>query len=136
MPFMTWNDKLSVGVDKIDYDHKRMVCLINELFDGILAGHSEEMLANILNELVAYTQYHFAREEGYFAQTLYVDAATHKLEHHDMVLWISDIQTRYREGTLAAPSLEVINYLKDWLFDHIIQKDQQLGRHLNELGIH
>lgn len=132
---MAWNDKLSVGVAKIDEDHKRLVCLINELYDGIIAGRSDELLGGILDELVAYTQYHFAREEKYCEKIRYISTDAHKKEHHSMILWVTDVQNRYRNQTLVAPSLEVMNYLKDWLFDHIIRSDKDLGDRLNALGV-
>ena len=40
MPFMEWNDDLSVGVDLFDEHHKVLIGLINELYEtmGTNAG--------------------------------------------------------------------------------------------------
>ena len=42
MPLMTWTEKLSVGVGVLDEDHKRLVGMVNELYDAMQAGHGKE----------------------------------------------------------------------------------------------
>jgi hemerythrin len=134
MTFMTWNDKLSVGVAKIDEDHKILVGLLNELFEGFGAGHGKEVLGGILVELADYTVYHTALEESFFIQTGYPDAAAHQIEHVAMAAWVADVRRQFNDGTLAAPTLEVMNYLKDWLFDHILGSDQKFALYLQATG--
>ena len=63
--------------------------------------------------------FHFAREEEFFAKTGYPDAAAHKREHDKMVAWTLKTQALHKGSLLRAPSLEVMNFLKDWLYDHI-----------------
>ena len=58
MPLMTWTEKLSVGVGVLDDDHKRLVGMINELYDSMQAGHGKELLGRILHDLVEYTKVH------------------------------------------------------------------------------
>jgi hemerythrin len=136
MPFMVWNDKLSIHVAAVDGDHKKMIAIINELYDGIVAGVGNESLGLTMDGLIAYSRYHFAREEELFAMTGYEDADAHKKEHDCFSARVMDIQKRLRNGAIPAPSLEVMVFLKDWLFDHIIGYDLKLGPHLNATGIH
>jgi hemerythrin len=133
---MIWNDKLSVGVEVIDEDHKKLIAMINEMYDAILAGMGKKVVGDILDRLVHYTSFHFAREEALFAQTGYSDAAAHKAEHDAMAKWAIQAELDFHQGTLPAPSLEVINRLKDWLFEHINGTDKLYGPHLNAAGIH
>jgi|ERR1039458_5693010 hemerythrin len=135
MAFMVWNDKLTVNIESIDADHKRMVGMINELYDAIAAGYSSVMIGTILDGLVDYTRYHFAREEKYFAMTGYLDAEAHKKEHDELTARVMEIQEQRRNGTLAAPSLDVMVFLKDWLFEHIIGSDLKFGPHLIAMGV-
>ena len=81
MPLMEWNDKLSVGVAQFDNEHKKLVAMVNELFDAVQGGHGKEALGKILDGLIAYTKTHFANEERYFQQHGYADYAQHKAEH-------------------------------------------------------
>lgn len=127
MPLMVWNDRISVGVDGIDADHKKMVNMINELYDAILAGSGRMILKDLLDRLIDYTRYHFAHEEEMFARIAYPEAAAHKREHEKMAAWMNTAWHRYHQGSAAAPSLEVMNHLKDWLFDHILDSDQKFA---------
>ena len=56
MEFMTWTSDLSVGVEVLDDDHKKLIGIINQLHYGITAGHDREVLEAVLNELVEYIE--------------------------------------------------------------------------------
>ena len=105
MTFMTWNDKLSVGVASIDEDHRKLIGLIDELYEGLQSGHSKEVLCGVLDRLVDYTQYHFEREEGFLRKTGYPEIAEHKKEHDTMTEWVLDVHKQYKNGTLVAQRL-------------------------------
>ena len=69
MPFAEWSDEFSVGVEKIDRDHKRLLALLNELHDALEAGERPEVTGKVLDGLVLYVGYHFAHEEALFLRT-------------------------------------------------------------------
>jgi hemerythrin len=130
MPFMVWNDHLSVGVEAIDADHKKIVGMVNELYDAILAGCGRKKLDTLLDRLVDYTRYHFAREEELLTRTGYPDVAEHKREHDEMATWMNTAWHRYHNSSAIAPSLDAINYLTDWLYNHVLGADQKFAPHL------
>jgi hemerythrin len=135
MPFIAWNDHLSVGVKEIDDDHKKMVGMINHLYDGISSGEGKAALKVILKELVDYSQYHFAHEEQMFAETGYPDAAPHKEAHDSFATRVLAIQHSYNTESPAL-TLDVMVFLKDWLFEHILGSDKKYGPYLNMRGIY
>ena len=135
-PFFTWTNKMSVGVSVLDEDHKRLVRLLNDLHDGIAAGHGTERLEVVLEGLVKYTAIHFAREEELFAQCGYPATAEHTEEHRELTRQVLEIQARYNRGLFDAPSLKTMDFLKGWLNDHIQGSDKQYKQHLNASGIH
>ena len=63
MPLITWTDNLSVNHTEIDNQHKKLVDLINILFDAMKAGKGTDVLNKIFAELTSYTIYHFTYEE-------------------------------------------------------------------------
>jgi hemerythrin len=136
MPLMAWTEKLSVGVGVLDADHKRLVAMVNDLYDAVQAGHGKETLGRILNELVEYTKGHFAREEKFFAQTVYPAAAAHKQEHDALTRQVLDVQQKYATGASATLSIDVLHFLKNWLINHIQGSDQKYRPHLNAKGIY
>jgi len=135
MPLMVWNDKLSVGVAVIDEEHEKLISMINELHDAIQGGHGKDSLGKILDGLIVYTATHFAHEEKLFADTGYPAAAAHKKAHDDLRKQVLDVQEKYKAGASGALSLEVMNFLKNWLITHIQGSDKKYGPHLNAKGI-
>jgi hemerythrin len=136
MPLLAWTDKLSVGVNVLDEDHKRLVAMVNQLYDAMQAGHGKDSLSPILDGLIQYTKLHFAREEKFFAQTSYPASVAHKQEHDKLTHQVQDIQGKYASGATTALSLEVMQFLKNWLVQHIQGSDQKYRPHLNAKGIH
>jgi len=136
MPLMTWNDKMSVGVALLDNDHKKLVGMLNQLFDAINSGQGKESLGHILDGLVDYTKIHFANEEKLFAQTGYPEAVAHKKEHDTLTQQVLDVQKKYKAGATGTLSLEVMNFLKTWLVNHIQGNDKKYTPHLNSKGVH
>jgi hemerythrin-like metal-binding protein len=135
MPFMQWSDKLSVSVAILDNDHKRLIELINELHDAMLAGRGKEALSKILDGLIAYTIEHFRREEGMLVNAEYPDLSAHRKEHEKLTQQVRDIQKKYLEGKSLMISMEVMTFLKDWLANHIQGTDKKYSVHLNGKGM-
>jgi hemerythrin len=131
---MVWNDRISVGVEAVDRDHKKLVGIINQLYDAIVARRNKEILGGLLDELAVHTKYNFEREEQFFHATGYRDAAEHARQHSDFTRQVIEIRERYKGGS-AGLTLEVMNFLKEWLSDHILGSDAKFGPHLNAMGI-
>jgi hemerythrin len=136
MALMTWNESMSVGVQVLDEDHKKLIALLNELHEGILGGHSDEALGHVLDELFHYTRTHFLREEQYFQRTDYPGSSLHKKEHAKLMTTAGDLQKRFKTGSTTILSLETMNFLKGWVSHHILESDKAYGPHLNANGIH
>lgn len=135
MPLMEWTDKLSVGVAQFDAEHKKLVGMVNELFDAVQSGHGKEALGKILDGLIAYTKTHFANEERLLQQHGYGDLAAHKREHEALAQQVVDVQRKYHAGATATLSMEVMNFLKNWLVKHIQGSDRKYGVYLNAKGL-
>jgi hemerythrin len=136
MSFMEWNDQMSVSVNVFDREHQQLVKMLNELHDAMKAGHGKDSLGKILDALVNYTKVHFAHEERFFAQTDYPGAAEHKKQHDDLTRQVLDFQQKYKDGSAALLTVEVMSFLKDWLVNHIQGSDKKYGPYLNGKGFH
>ena len=75
--------------------------MVNELYDAMQAGHGKDSLGRILDGLVQYTKFHFAREEKFFAQTAYPAAVPHKQEHDALTRQVLDVQQKVCRGGLC-----------------------------------
>ncbi len=135
MPLMEWNDKLSVGVAQFDGEHKRLVGMLNDLYDAVAAGHGKDVLGRTLDGLISYTKTHFANEERYMQQHAFPALAAHKAEHDALAKQVLEVQAKYQSGATAVLSMEVMSFLKTWLVKHIQGTDKQYGPFLNQKGI-
>jgi hemerythrin-like metal-binding protein len=136
MEFMTWTSDLSVGVEVLDGDHKRLIGIINQLHYGIRAGHDRQILEAVLDELVDYTRFHFTREEEMLLKAGYTATPAHMMEHEKFIDQISKLQKRIRSAPVAMLDLELMDFLRDWLFSHIKVSDKKYGTHLNAHGLY
>jgi hemerythrin len=135
MPLLEWNENLEVGVPSVDEQHKKLLALLNELYDAMQAGKSKAVLGKVLKELSDYTIYHFQYEESLFIQTGYRAAPEHNKEHEVLTKLLQDVRQKYSDGATPALSEEVLNFLRRWLFVHITSSDKKFGPHLIANGI-
>ena len=134
MELISWKDSLNIGVGEIDEQHKKLVALINKLFDAMSQGKSKEIMQAVLSELSNYVITHFATEEKLMKQLGYEDYDYHKQEHKFFIDKLNEFKIKYSSGN-AALSLEVLNFLKDWLLKHIIGTDRKYIPLFKENGI-
>jgi hemerythrin len=130
MSLMEWDDRLSVGVQMIDGEHKHLIMLVNQLHDAVRSNQSKEVLGPVLEGLIAYTASHFGHEQAEMARTNYPQAKAHIAEHTALAKSVLDVQAKYKAGQSAVLGMEVLSFLKDWLIKHIKGSDQAFGAYL------
>ncbi len=134
MALITWSQNFSVGVKDIDEQHKKLITLVNELHDAMSVGKGREVLGKILSDLISYTVYHFKHEEDLFEKYAYLGYIAHKTEHDKLAGQAGDIKKKFDSGE-AVLTIEVMNFLRDWLNNHILGSDKKYGPFLNSKGV-
>ena len=134
MALINWNDSYSVKVKVIDVQHKKIVDIINELHDKMKEGKGKEVVGKLLNQLLDYTVLHFAFEEKLLNTNNYPDSKTHIKLHSDLIEEVKAFRKKYESGS-AMLSLELMNFLKKWLVEHILNSDKKYSAHLNANGV-
>ena len=124
MSFIDWSDQFSVNNLSIDFEHKKLVLIINDLHDSMKRGKSSKVLGSTLENLIAYTKTHFRNEERIMVQQNYTDIEEHKREHRKFVAEIEALHDKYRSGAVSI-SISLMNFLKTWLVDHIQGSDKK-----------
>jgi hemerythrin-like metal-binding protein len=125
-----WSDAYSVRIPQIDAQHKGLIRLINDLHSAMAAGKGKEASGTILDELIRYTESHFKYEEGMLRQRQYSNLAAHQTEHKKLTGQVVELRERFRSARLTM-SVEVMQFLKNWLANHILVHDQAYARELN-----
>jgi hemerythrin-like metal-binding protein len=134
MALLTWQDKYSVGIRQIDDQHKQLITMINDLNDAMLAGKGKDVLMQVLNKLATYCVSHFAVEEKLFDTHAYPETADHKEKHHKMTAKVKALMGEVQSGK-STISIEVMNFLKNWLDKHIMETDMKYSPYLISKGV-
>jgi hemerythrin len=134
MPLINWGPKYSVGISSIDTQHKKLVDIINDLNDAMRNGKSKEVLNTTLTSLIDYTKVHFKFEEDLFNKYGYAEKLSHKMLHDKLTRQVLDFYDNYQKGK-ATVSIELMNFLSDWLLKHIVAEDKKYTDFLTQKGV-
>ena len=129
MKNITWDETLSVEVDEIDEDHRRLVDLFNILSHSVAEGDSADYIEAVLEELISCTIWHFRHEERLMLLYKYEDFARHKTEHQELIDSAKELQKKFHKENKLLTN-EDVEYLADWLTGHIMGQDMRLGFYL------
>ena len=127
---MEWSDKFSVGIGQIDNEHKRLLVLLNELNNVVEGSAGLGVLGGVLDGLVDYTHYHFAHEEDLFQRSSYPAYEQHRQQHVDFVAKVTAVYGDFKSGSSAVQPALVLEFLKSWLYQHILGSDRAFGAYL------
>ncbi len=131
MPFAEWSKEFSVGVEEIDGDHRRLLELLNQLHDAASSGDGSEVLGRVLDGLMLYVGYHFAHEEALFLRTNYPGYERHRRQHQALTITVKEIRDDFQLGGSDALPRQVLEFLKNWLYEHIMGSDRAFGVYFN-----
>lgn len=123
MSIVVWSEEYSIDIQEIDEQHKCIINYINELYDALANKNSREMVADVVQKLVEYTKIHFAVEETLMRIFNYQGYEKHKLSHDKIVQQVLLYQNRYLAGD-SKVGMELLMFLKGWLFEHINKEDK------------
>lgn len=131
--FIEWSDDLSVGVTKIDDQHKELIYRADRLFTAMMDGSGRDQISGFLEFLADYTVNHFKDEEELMRQHNYPALREHKMLHDDFVKDFKKLQDLLAKGEVTSTvTVEVANKTGDWLRNHIRNRDKAVGQFLKK----
>ena len=130
-----WKEEYSIGVEKIDEQHKSLVDLINTLNANLNRGDADRFKSfqRAAKQAVKYVQNHFAAEEELMALHGYPELGHQKKRHAEFIMRILEDTSRFERGDDLAPE-SFLKYLSDWLICHIADEDAKIGVFLDTKG--
>jgi hemerythrin len=132
---MEWGDKYMVNIVIVDAQHKKLFDILNRLHVSVVEGREQGELFDILDQLIEYTVEHFQTEEELFLEHDFPGYEEHKAEHDKLTKTVIELQQKLRDGS-ATLSFEVLDFLHDWLMEHTLGLDKEMGPYLNERGVY
>jgi hemerythrin len=128
--YVGWKDSYSVGIPLIDEQHKELIKLTDDLYNACLEGNDAAgtCFKEVIHSTVDYIKYHFSAEERIMSNANYPDFAAHKRQHESFVKKVIEDAKRFEEGK-AVPYI-FVNYLKEWILNHIALSDKAYSQYI------
>lgn len=124
-------EEYKIGVELIDNQHKKLFELADKaymLLKDEFTIDKYDKIVEILQELKDYTIFHFKSEEEYMASINYKRMFTQKVEHDAFIKKLEAIDLKNVDENQDESLMEVLNFLNDWLTEHILKNDKLIGQ--------
>lgn len=126
MAQFSWTDDLYTGSTLIDGDHRTLIGLVNTLFETMESGQGNARMSRAMNDLIAYAEQHFGREEAEMERIQYVASLAHSAEHAKLLRQLVELKAMLDAGgRINVPA--VSDFLSEWLRQHILTVDLKLA---------
>ena len=132
--FIQWGNAFSVNIKLIDDQHKQLFRIINDLHDAWKGNKPREVIGDIFSGLLDYTDKHFKQEEELFRRYGYPETSAHVDAHRALVTKAVEVKNKFDKGELTV-NADVMNFLKNWLNNHILRVDKKYSAFLNSKGV-
>jgi hemerythrin-like metal-binding protein len=133
---MEWTEDLSTGSKIIDDQHKELFSRINDLVDAIKAHTCKYKIGDVVKFLDEYIVFHFGEEEKFMQEHKYPKYPQHKAQHtkfinnfNELKIELQKLEGGRKPGSYDL-SVETNQVVVDWILDHIVKIDKELGAFL------
>jgi hemerythrin len=116
MAYLDWNPAYDTGVPGIDYEHRRLVALLNEIHELIANGASAHKIAGTLGDFHARAAAHFALEEKIMRDRDFPALLERQDTHYRLLDQVREIMEGYEVGSYGAGA-NLPETLRGWLLE-------------------
>ncbi len=126
---LLWNEQYNIGVSIIDKEHKKLLNILNKLFDF---GQKEEKGHFACQEAIKYFKdhaiQHFADEESYMASIGYPGLENHQRIHRDFrERMLPALEKELEQTDYSATSIHhFLGVCAGWLIGHTLIEDHMI----------
>ena len=124
MEKVRWKDEYSVGIEKIDRQHRHLFEIINKLIDRSAASSDSKLVSETLTEMLNYAKEHFTTEEELMQEYGYPEIESHKEQHIYFFKATAELSINALNNQ-SMVSREIVEFLKLWLTLHILKCDMK-----------
>lgn len=125
MAELVWDEGMSVGIDSLDNDHKKLIAILAQLMSAKNEKLGQDDIDVIFERLEGYCQSHFAREEAFLTKIDYKQLDAHKLSHQAFIKKIPQLKEQWFAKVTESEAVKdkIILFLQQWLIKHILEED-------------
>lgn len=123
---ISWESKFNTGIERIDFEHRIFLELVNSFKTALDRTHNREDLVRILTEIETYAVFHFTSEENCMYFTGYPDYKNHQILHFDLLEEFN--LAKYEKLDFS----KFYDFIKDWFINHTIYEDMKFKEYIKE----
>ena len=126
-PLLVWKSEYSLGIPDVDFEHRELFELINNLHAHLFEPGSLTTVMDFLGELFSKISSHFALEEKLMRDGRYAEFPAHKSDHERLLDEIRDLMDDFEDGECVDLERFAVN-LERWFSTHFSTHDATLHR--------
>lgn len=126
--YITWTQAMSVGNVDLDSDHRQLISIVNRLWMAHGMGN-RQIIEFVIDDLVHYTEFHFAREESMLERVGFADRERHFRIHRNICRRLEEFRWEYFQGIRDEVRSGLLEFVTAWLNRHILEEDMQYSSH-------
>lgn len=134
MALIEWRDDFEIGITAVDFEHRELIGMINELHAGLAHSPERDSVLAFLGEIYARISAHFALEEKTMREIGYQAFAEHKADHETLLDDIGDIVDDVENNDTPDYAKDLGERLQSWFTTHFSTHDARLHRFLEDGG--
>lgn len=124
-----WIERYRIGVLEVDEQHGVLFQLLEDFEQATTSGSSLDHQAEVLEKLLAYVKFHFHAEEKLMSACGFPELKPHVLQHRELEGKIIEFVADFEQNPTDI-SVPLLNFLKDWLVNHIQIEDMKIASFL------
>lgn len=126
-PRIQWTPALSVGVEEIDEQHRKLFDLINRATTLQADAGRFEAVSDLIREMIRYSDEHFKTEDAVMINADFPLFATHRREHQKYMEKIRAFVDSIKDERQDLME-EILDFLTGWWLEHITESDRRYAR--------
>ncbi len=130
MSEIVWKEIYSIGIEKIDEQHRELFNLVGKISD--FSSIKTLIMSDLVDELRNYTQMHFKTEEDLMTKYDYPKLKEHQIEHKEFVKKVESMIDESK-SSLYIYTAALSDFIKGWLITHTLGTDLEFGQYLKML---
>lgn len=132
--FIEWSDKLKIGIESIDEEHRLLIEEFEQLYNLMREGKGHSFFDELLDFLETYIEKHVVNEERIQEIMGYDKSEEHKMIHQMFKAQVNSIINEHQGKDVTDHDLLEINrFLHSWLSNHILVEDMKIGEFYTRL---
>ena len=125
MPIVEWKESYSLKNEALDKQHKKLLGILNRLYDDFMEGVNDSAYETTIDKLLAYADYHFKTEEQLMDKMRHAHTYSHLQQHKVFYENIRQLKET-AEHSSKEQSRELIEFLVNWVVQHMVVEDGKI----------